>query len=236
MLSETFHCSIKLRTMNAFEKGENMINYDNLKKLNLAMLTSTGNSIVFTGVNGKTLKVSLGKEKKEKRKGVTIREGIKLLYGFYAIFQPFFKFTLNGVLLNGVPFMVGIGIILYQYIPIHETRKTHAAEHMLVTAFAKLGHIPDLEEIKKFGKRTSRLCGSNKAGHMLTTLLFLLIISYDTIFISKVLETEVVILLYLLVDYSGINITSPWQLLTVSKPTEAHLEMAIKGLESWVES
>lgn len=125
-----------------------------------------------------------------------------------------------------------------------DKRKFHAAEHMCINAYEKLGRVPTIEEIKE-QSRFHYGCGTNdtvkKLLFCIVTIGVFVIENSPMNFPMKGLVVIQVILLYVLfIEQSNINLLASklkvvnfLQLLTTAQPSERHLEIARSGLQDW---
>lgn len=109
----------------------------------------------------------------------------------------------------------------------------HSAEHMAINAYQTLQHIPNLEEIKMFS-RFSTGCGSRI---ILNEFVIFIMVSVSYLFAPEtnvILFLLTIILTYIFSLYcSKKGLFTFMQILLTSKPTDAELLVAIKGLEEF---
>lgn len=112
--------------------------------------------------------------------------------------------------------------------------KFHAAEHMAINAYEKLGRIPTIEELKK-ASRFSNLCGS--VSKTINGLYFL--VSSITIAIfarySIWIYIPICILVCACLSIKKINVLylKYFQILFTKKPTDRELKLALVALENF---
>lgn len=120
-------------------------------------------------------------------------------------------------------------LISFQLKETIETKKFHAAEHMVAKSFSKFGYIPDVDEIKKIFRYHPR-CGICKLSNVLFyfNLSFILHFAFDI----YIIPFSVLAILLCFVPYS----INPYSflvqiLVSTKKPDEKHILLAKKCYE-----
>lgn len=123
--------------------------------------------------------------------------------------------------------------ILYFLVDIYvdiNTRRFHAAEHMIISAYIRLNKIPSFEEVSHYS-RFSTNCGSNTVVLLMifciVCLLFLLF-NMNIYICFTILLVSIFFRMYGLLNFV--------QFITTKPPTERELRVAIIGLNAWLEN
>lgn len=109
------------------------------------------------------------------------------------------------------------------------SKKVHAAEHMMIHAYGKIHRLPSIEELRKYS-RVDKYCGTN---------LILLILFCFIIFLSHILfklDLTLCSIIILAFDFcmllGGFNFI---QLFITEPPSDSELNLAIEGFKVWIE-
>ena len=122
---------------------------------------------------------------------------------------------------------------LLERIVAKDSHKFHAAEHMTVNAYNKIGMVPNIYDVRK-SSRIHRNCGTTIIGKRIFVPICMFLLDYYSI-------CPITLKYYILVIVAAnilriIGVFNFLQLFNTAKPDDIHLKVAIEGVKCWDEN
>lgn len=150
--------------------------------------------------------------------------------GFLRIFDgiiiPFFIFSYISIIFS----VTLVTIMLPEKLFGTNSKKIHAAEHMMIHAYGKLHRLPSIEELRKYS-RVDKYCGTN----FISLILFCCIIflSHILLKLDLTLCCKIILAFDICMLLGGFNFV---QLFITEPPTDSELKLAIECFKVWIEN